>query len=270
MLQKRALIAFALLLIVTFFPAQQAKADAGPEPPSMTFYFDLPAGCHIEHAEIRRCTTPACEQFTVFPSKESQPWERMWCSDARCLAVSIGSRNYFQLVVRFSNGKTLVSNVFRDWSYAATYRVHVQDDALLVEEERACCSLAAIGIWDFCLFWPMLGFTIMVEVMAAIAYATWRLKLKDKLIIVVSFGALANFISFPIVWFVFPYFFYAPSHTWMAAEIFAFVTEGVLFFLVRRSIGISGKQAFVLSAVMNAASVLVALAGLGMLALIFG
>jgi len=267
-MRKKWIVVFLLLLAMAFFPGQQVKADAGPEPPSMTFYFDMPPGYDVVDAEIRICTTPSCEQFTVFPPEDPEPWERLWCENAKCLAVSIGSRNYFQLVAHFSNGETLVSNVFRDWSYAATYHVHMQEGALIVEEERKCCSFAMIGLWDFCLFWPMLGFTSAVEIMAAIAYTIRRLKRRDNLLAVILIGELANFLSFPIVWFVFPYFFYTTPDVWIAAEAFAFVFEGILFFLMRRRMGISGKQAFVLSAVMNAASVLAAvmmIAGLDVL-----
>ncbi len=255
---------FALLLVLVFFPAQQVKADAGPEPPSMTFYFDLPSDYAIEHVEIRRCTTPTCEQFTVFPPENPQPWERMWCDGARCLAVGIGSRSYFQLMVHFSNEKTLVSNVFRDWSYAATYHVHVQNDALIVEEERTCCSLTAGGVWNFLLFWPMLGFTLFVELLATVWYARRiKRKIKDAYVI------LANVLSFSIVWFVFPALFYATPLVWLVAEPFAFVFEGILFYVKREKMNLSGKQAFVLSAVANAASILAAMAGFGLLALIF-
>jgi len=259
-MRKKWIVVFLLLLAMAFFPGQQVKADAGPEPPSMTFYFDMPPGYDVVDAEIRICTTPSCEQFTVFPPEDPEPWERLWCKNARCLAVSIGSRNYFQLVAHFSNGETLVSNVFQDWSYAATYHVHMQEDALIVEEERKCCSFAGVLF----LFLPMLMFTIVVEMLASVWYAK-RIKRKIN----DGYVLLANFLSFSVIWFVFPFFFYENTPLiWVAAEAFAFIFEGTLFYVKREKMNLSGKQAFVLSGVANAASVLAAvmiIAGLGVL-----
>ncbi len=177
--------------------------------------------------------------------------------------MGIGSRDYFRLVVYFTNGETLISPTFRHWSYSATYRVQLEGDILRVEEERGCCPWVAVDAWRILLFLPLFGFTLAIETLAAVGYNE-----VTKQRIGVGYVALANTLSFPIVWFVFPSFVYRATWlTWVAAEVFAFAFEGGLFFLWRRRMGLSGKQAFLLSAINNTASVTTAFGLIGGLVL---
>jgi len=138
MSRRQLFAALALVLLLSFLPWQQANADAGPPPPSMTFYFQTDGGApNITDIVLRVCETPACDQFTLFPPPEEQhePWEKIWlrCQDARCIAVGVPTGKYYQLVVRM-DGKPLTSNVFTKKAYAAKYWVTIEGETLRVRE----------------------------------------------------------------------------------------------------------------------------------------
>lgn len=93
--------------------------------------------------------------------------------------------------------------------------------------------------------------TLILELVVALIYVS-STKIAKKVLISVL---VANVISLPIVWFVFPMLKVIPfSNLW--GEIFAFVFEGYFIHLLNKEV-ISLKKSFVLSILMNLASLII-------------
>ena len=264
--KRKIFAALALVLFLSAFPWQRAKADAGPPPPSMTFYFQTDGGTpNITDIALRVCETPTCEQFTLFPppEEEHEPWEKIWlvCQDARCHAVGVPYRKFFQLVVHI-DGRPLLSNVFTKKAYGAEYNVTVQDGALQVEEKGvfSYAFFDLIDPWLFLIFLVALAWTLATESMVWVAaYARrWR-KIKAYHVVIV------NLISLPIIWLVMPLLVFDVRLAFAAGEAFAFLFEGGTYFILNRSSRLSVKEAFAFSAIANLTSLLTAAASLGLL-----
>ncbi len=284
-MSKRQLFAtLALVLLLSAVLRQQAKADAGPAPPSMTFYFQTDGDAlNITDIVLRVCETPACDQFTLFPPPDEQhePWEKIWlrCQDARCVAVGVPSRKYYQLVVRI-DGKPLISNVFTKKAYGAKYQVTIEGATLRVQETLLSNYtfldlinpwhflllhlFDLIDPWHFLLFWPALVWTLSTEtVVWGVAYVKgWR-KVK------VYHLLIANLISLPVVWFTVPFLIYDGHLAFATGEAFAFLFEGGVYFIFNRAARISAKEAFAFSAIANLTSLLTSLGAWATLGLLF-
>ncbi len=270
MSKRQLFAALALVLFLSIFPWQRAKADAGPPPPSMTFYFQTDGGTpNITDIALRVCETPTCEQFTLFPppEEEHEPWEKIWltCKDGHCLAAGMPSRKYYQLVVQL-NGQRLLSNVFTQKSYSAKYHVMVQGGALQVEEIPLSdyTFFEFVDPWLFFLFWLALAWTLGVEALVWVAADArgWR-KIKANHVLIV------NLISLPVIWLVMPLLVFDVRLAFAAGEAFAFLFEGGAYFILNRAARISVKEAFAFSAIANLTSLLTALGAVGALALLF-
>ncbi len=134
--------AFLLLTFPSLFSAYSiyhVKSDAGPPPPSMTFYFYSNGHAYnteaITSIVLYVCKTPTCEQFTLFPPPEGQrePWQKIRCNRTHCLAVGVPSSKYYRLAVQIES-QWLTSNVFVKRAYSAKYYAEVTSDALNVKE----------------------------------------------------------------------------------------------------------------------------------------
>jgi type III secretory pathway component EscU len=148
---------------------------------------------------------------------------------------------YQKLVLNFSD-RTRESNVFKAGSYHARFDVRVTDTGLVVEEK----TIQAVERLPF--FLAALVLTLIIEVLAALIFLLATKRPKSVLKSVV----MANLISLPVVWFIFP-FLKVFLLVVVLSELFAIVVEGYIIHSLNKPT-MSLKQSFILSIVMNATS----------------
>ncbi len=101
---------------------------------------------------------------------------------------------------------------------------------------------------------PALGFTLLIEVIAALIFlSSTKTSLKILLSVVI-----ANVISLPVLWYALT-FLRANLLNVIIGEILVFVFEGFFIYLLNKK-RVSLKKSFVLSMIMNLASLLIGLA----------
>lgn len=236
------LVVLALLLSPT-----PAGADVGPKP-EMTFRFDFQTvPVDIVEGQLLECETPACT--AAEPLMEVGP-QRFTCAEHGCYSMAYGYAPYHRLALTFADGSTRESNVFEKKAFNSLYIVTVTDSDLKVKE--------VVGRSESEQIVPAVVVTILVEMLLAFVYLLIFRRPKRVLIWVL----VANIISLPVVWFLFPLLPLPLSLVLFLAEIFAFLFEAVFLYLTnRQALGL--KHALALSFVTNLASFLIGLAFVG-------
>jgi hypothetical protein len=124
----------SVFLLLLCLPVSIASADTGPKP-SMDFTFKqdfsgMPVT--IISGVLFECEQSDCQDAQ--PLRELGP-QRFSCTENNCSALAYGFSPYHQLEIRFSDGKTRLSNVFKKTQFQASYQVTIRPDDLLVESK---------------------------------------------------------------------------------------------------------------------------------------
>ena len=139
---KRLLILFVLFL--AFFPAHIVLADVGPKP---TMEFEFKQGLSDGQLVITSGILYECEQSDCTdarPLEELGP-QRFTCEALNCRAMAYGFSDYHKLEIRFSDGKTRQSNVFKTAGFDSKYTVTVQPGDLLVEAQFSLMAFSSVN-----------------------------------------------------------------------------------------------------------------------------
>ncbi len=174
------------------------------------------------------------------------------CDKDRCRAKMSGPdcRQFHKLVITFSD-KTRESNIFSK-SWLGDYIVTVNDDRLHIDE----VVLSTITVEKVNDFFTASLLTLVIEIAISALFAK-ALKLDAEMLAALVF--LANIITLPIVWFIFPSFGMNITAMTFFSELFAVVFEAFFLFISFRKGGFSIGNLIVLSLSMNAASFLAGL-----------
>jgi hypothetical protein len=229
------------LAIALLTPGARVVADIGPHPTEkfMMHYRIEPVA--IQKGELRNCSDARCSASTpiaMFP--------RIDCASASCSSWGYGYPEYQKLRLTFLDGPR-ESNPFQKRGFNSTYLVTVYQDRLLVREIVGGYPLR------FLPFGAALILTLIIELAVAAIYLA-RLRLLGGLVWVL----VANLVSLPIVWFVFPRFDVLLDLRGLgniaAAEVFAVIVEAILLYAAMRTKGLTVGHSVTLSLLMNAAS----------------
>ena len=239
-MKKRYLIP-AVLLMLILLPG--VSCDIGPKP-SMKFNLvyethgvpELIDGQHIE------CGDAGC--------LDARPLERLGpqgfdCTQYECNSIAYGYSQYHRLVINFSDQQRQ-SNIFKHNSYIAEFNVRVTDTGLVVEEIPPLKRTVSEGIPVFLI---ALLLTLILELLVAFIFVSVKKEPQSILVGVL----VANIVSLPIVWMVFPYL---PFHSLMVilfSEIFAVLFEGYFIFLFTKKT-LALVMSLILSLLMNLCS----------------
>ena len=228
-----------LMGVVVLWPAASASADVGPKP-QMRFSFEY----HIEPVPIVagkliECDDAACAAGT--PLREVGP-QRFVCSSGECSSMAYGYAPYHKLVIKFAD-RTRESNVFEKQGYSASFRGTVSESDLVVEEAGPGRSP----------LWPVVATLVVETLVAALYLRFFRLPARVLVSVIV-----ANIISLPVVWLVFPQLTLPAALIIALSASFAWLFEtGFVYVLNRRRLLL--KHALALSLLMNAASFVIGL-----------
>ena len=187
----------------------------------------------IESGKLMFCDDLECKT-------SQQVMGPFWCDVDYC-SYNYGGNGYYKLIIDFSD-KTRESNVFQKTTYDARYTVTVNQDSLQVDEQITN-TVDESGI-QWTQFLAAMIVTILLELLVGGIYLKIR-KLPYKPTIII----LANLITVPLVWFIFPLL---PINSFVVialGEIFAFLFEA--WFIQKLYIDMSFITSFWLSLSMN-------------------
>jgi hypothetical protein len=122
------LLALTILLLGS---AATPPTDMGPKP-SMEFELSFVGGPALEVIDVQllECADPSCAEAQ--PLEELGP-QGISCNETTCSSLAYDYQEYHQLILEFSDGSRLESNIFQNDSFETHYRVSVRSDDLLVE-----------------------------------------------------------------------------------------------------------------------------------------
>ncbi|MCX6778292.1 MAG: hypothetical protein NT157_05420 [Candidatus Micrarchaeota archaeon] len=238
-------------------------ADVGPKP---GIHFDLqyemnPAPA-ILNATLLDCQLADCSDAHPMPFGGPQ---RIWCSGAdSCNAIAYGFAPYMRLQLQFSD-QIRTSNVFQeptglDSSYSVTVRAN---DLLVANDGNGnFSSLALLSLIVFALL-----ITLVIELpVATIILWLWKKPMNFLLI-----AAGINILTVPALWLAIPLAssFMNSLLAFGILELLVFIIEAAALWKLSGE-KLSLKQAGVLSAAMNLASMLAGTAVLGLVFLLAG
>src|SRR5215212_2946090 len=134
MISKLTKLFLLLLFTQILLPAQIALADTGPKP-TMDFQFKqeqdlLPMS--IDSGIMYECNQADCSDAAQLQQLGPQGFR---CDTENCSAIAYGFAPYHKIEIRFSDGKTRQSNIFKTSGFESKYAVTVRPHDLLVESE---------------------------------------------------------------------------------------------------------------------------------------
>ena len=255
-MKKYLTVLFGLLLLLPL----TASADIGPKPTlEMLIEYETSEPITIEKGYLLVCEDSACKNSRPLEELGPQYFE---CTQDECDSAAYGYGEYLQLKIKFSD-KTRLSNVFTKDDYNGYYNVIVTDDALdVLPSENTSLNIKGgffpgEGIsfpdifsheYKLVLFLAALTATIVLELLAALIY----LAITKKPMNILLFVFLANVITIPAVWWLFPLL---GSFWWVIvlSETFAIIFEALFIWgLARKNMSLG--NAFFLSIIINIAS----------------
>ncbi|PIZ93138.1 hypothetical protein COX84_06120, partial [Candidatus Micrarchaeota archaeon CG_4_10_14_0_2_um_filter_49_7] len=194
---------------------------------------------------------PNALNVTIYDSNKDCYWHPAQlalggkCADSRCNFNYFMPTDFRLAVFLPSTGRLYLSNELTRTEFDSYFQVELNKDGSAGISETRPGSILKNIIY----FLPALAITVVLELLAAFAYLAFS-KL-DKRILVSVF--LANIVSLPIVWFVFPLISPELIIIIIPAELFAFLFESaVIYALNHDKLGL--KQALLLSLIANAIS----------------
>lgn len=244
--------AFILILLAIICPAV-ANADLGPKP-TMKFniIFETFNQITLIGGQQYQCKDKSC--LDIKPLGEYGP-QRFTCYNNSCQSLAYGYDPYQKLVLNFTD-KARESQVFSAKSFDAEFNVRVTDSQLIVEElnTRETISDNINNKKDNLFFFLIsLIITIALELLVALTYL-FSLRISKKLL---TWVLVANLISLPIVWFIFPLIkignLIYPIHIIILSEIFAIIFETYFVYFVSKK-QIMLRRSLILSILMNMVS----------------
>jgi hypothetical protein len=228
-------------------PINVARADTGPAPyAGFNFQYQIQP-IPIIQGEILECFDLTCNKDQQL--LQNKNLTRLICDADSCWLKPYDAK-YSKLIITFAD-RSRESNVFTKIAYGAKYNVIVQKDSLLVRETYATDSL--FNPWLVVSFIPALVLTIVSELVIA-AFYFYFTKLKINLWIAIVI--VANILSLPIVWFLFPLMPLDSVVVIALAETYAVLFEAVFLYFTGSHRGLSIRHAGILSLLMNAGSFL--------------
>ncbi len=234
---------FKTLLIITLLLIPSITfADIGPKPTmEFDFSFNVNEQVDVIDGQLLECEDSQCNKSA--PLQELGP-QGFSCKENSCKALSYGFSPYHKLIINFTD-KQRESKIFEHRGFNSVFSVSVEQDKLFITETTP------IAQYDwYKLFFAVL-LTLVVELLVAFAYARIT-KTKLKLLFAVL---LANIITLPLMWFVYPFFEALPySYYWF--ELIVIIIESIFIFKMNKEI-ITKKNAITLAVFMNVISILV-------------
>ncbi len=242
-------VRFVAIGIVLLFTATTVSADIGPKP-EMYFLFEYQTvNVPILGGQQIECEDAACVRGS--PLQRAGPQD-FGCNSTGCGSRAYGYSSYHKLVIQFSD-RTRESNVFEGRGFGGKFIVTVKPEELSIRQTFN----------PFILFDPLgtvfafgvaLIATLCIELFIGALYVGLR-RLPGRII---PWIILANLLTVPVVWFLFPLL----PLEWLAltilSETFAVISEALLLYWTNKT-RLLLKEAAILSLLMNLGSFLAGL-----------
>ncbi len=226
----------AILLGLMLLLPYPVQADIGPKP-EMHFYFVFPGEqIPIAEGQLLECEDATCSQAKPLETLGPQSFI---CEEYECRSMAYSYAPYHKLRITLEDGSQLESNVFQKDAFSADYRVNVDPSGLAVQEFGLRQTFVCPAL-----------VTLVVELFVALTFLSVTRLPKRWL----AWVFLANLMTLPVVWFLFP-LSGLPNVVVMAlSELFAFGFEAGFLYLITRRPKILLRQAITLSLAMNVVS----------------
>jgi hypothetical protein len=132
-LARRLTETMSFWLVLILLTTSAAVADIGPKP-TMEFEFSF---IQVATANLtaKSGVLYECEKADGSDGKPLKGFgpQRFTCESDSCFAMAYGFAPYHRLEIKFSDGKTRRSNVFKTAGLSSKYAVTVREDDLLVK-----------------------------------------------------------------------------------------------------------------------------------------
>ncbi|KKQ90259.1 MAG: hypothetical protein UT11_C0010G0021 [Berkelbacteria bacterium GW2011_GWA2_38_9] len=191
-----------------------ALADVGPKP-GMSFNIEgfNSIKATIIGAEQIECKDVNCSDSSILAKIGPQTFNCVQ-EDLKCYSLAYDYSDYHKVKIKFSDGVTKESNIFQTLGFDSKYNLRVLEDRLYVYDasDMAIFDDQPATDYDYNpmfgnqaksklgIFYGALFLTLVIELLTGLIF----LKTKKKPLIILIYLALANFISLPTLWFLFP------------------------------------------------------------------
>jgi hypothetical protein len=243
---KNKFTLYIFLFITLLISPTPVSADTAPKP-TMKFniHYETQNQITLLGGEQYQCEDKNCEEIKALGEYGPQ---RFTCENNSCSSLAYGYSPYQKLVLNFSD-KTRESQIIHTEAFNAEFNVKVTDSSLIIEETTPITSRGRVPS-----FIKALIITLILELLVALIYLSIT-KISKRILLYVL---IANVISLPIVWFLFPSIKITSLVFLMfvLSEIFAVVFEAYFIYHLNKKI-ISLRKSFVLSTIMNLVSLFV-------------
>jgi hypothetical protein len=269
----------SILLIVLLFLPICIYADMGPKPsvgfdvlymgekiPDSKFYAEM-LGCfendpyddgmvnfnkciyeHIDVPELNITEYDSAKDCYWCPAYLAWGGE---CRRSHCNFDYMPPKEFKLAVFIPSMNEVFISDEVSRVNFYSTYDVNLMAGGGITIEETTSFLRSDAGA-NLRYFIIALIITLILELAAAWIFLLCSKKIPKKILI---FVLIANLISLPVVWFIFPLIKINMALMVLLAEIFAVVFESYFLFLTNKKIGL--KKSFSLSIIMNLVSFLI-------------
>jgi len=276
-----------LLIIVSaliIFLPKTASADVGPKPtvdidvvynqqsiPDLSFSAKM-LSCGPQNAAENQ---PKFEENELIPqlriseydSSKNCYWSPTWfawggqCSNSSCRFDYFPPDKFKLAVFIPSLNKVFITNEISRTNFNSRYKAELfPDGSAKISETTSVSDKASSFTKTFITttsgqllpFAGALILTIILELLASLIFVSIR-KLPKKIL---AYVLLANIISLPIVWFLFPLIKFPAIGIIVVSEIFAILFESWFIYFLGKKI-ISFKQSFILSIINNLVSLVI-------------
>lgn len=264
-------IVYLLIIFGTIglFSPESASADLGPKPSvkiDVVYYGENIPVAESFSAKMLECipqdqkqnrmkdkTVPQLE-INEYDSSKNCYWVPAWlagggqCSNSSCDFGYMLPNNFKLAVFIPSTNKVFVTNEISRSNFNSNYKAVLFSDgsAKISETTR---FLAQDKVSSFA---KAFSITIILELLVSLIFLSVR-RLPKKIL---TYILLANIISLPIVWFLFPLIKLSTLSVIIASEVFAVLFETLFVYLLNKQI-ISFKQSLMLNILNNAVSLFV-------------
>lgn len=242
-MKKRYLIP-AVLLMLILLPG--VSGDIGPKPlMKFNLVYETQGIPELIDGQQIECDDAGCLDARPLEGLGPQGFD---CTQDECISIAYGYSQYHRLVINFSDQQRQ-SNIFKSSSYFAEFNVRVTDTGLVVEEVPPIKRMIS-GIIP--IFVIALVLTLILELLVAFIFVLVRKEPRSILVGVL----VANMLSLPIIWLVFPYLPFHSLIVILFSEIFAVLFEGYFIFLFTKKT-LSPVMSLILSLLMNLCSFII-------------
>lgn len=231
------------ILLAALFCFTPVWANLSPKPEmDFSFTYQNTEKLQIDplHSEQIQCKDNQCLQATALGNYGIQ---KLYCTSEKCFSVAYEYEPYQQLIISFTNGKTLKSNIFSaPDSLRTRFEVTVTENALHV---TPLGTVPQAGTWARRDVWLSLFIILVLEMLATAAFLVYSKKTFSILYSVFA----ANIITTAASWMWLAQYVKETAFLWL----FCLLTETVLIRLLNLK-KLSLKASFMLSLAMNVTS----------------